>query len=226
MLSIDELMHFTGNKTQPVQLTHTAVSRLFEENITYSPMELDYKGFLDLMLALENRSTVESMVYFWRALDVEKCGRLTPTAIQYFYRDIMSSLHITGYEAASIDNIIAEIYDMLSCTDCENGATFDEFVRSGQGATVISMLMDVNGFWQYDNRESLKQSADADADEHNAEEEDHSYHHVSSSLFQQQQQQQQQHTSGFVQEESANNRDNDVTSAEYDEDFENEDNFF
>jgi hypothetical protein len=32
------------------------------------------------------------------------------------------------------------------------GPTFQDLVNSDQGHTVISMLLDVNGFWQYDNR--------------------------------------------------------------------------
>jgi hypothetical protein len=32
------------------------------------------------------------------------------------------------------------------------GPSFQDLVNSDQGHTVISMLLDVNGFWQYDNR--------------------------------------------------------------------------
>ena len=34
--------------------------------------------------------------------------------------------------------------------------TFADLMRSGAGHTVVSMLVDVHGFWTYDNRESLK----------------------------------------------------------------------
>ena len=43
MLSQDELYEFTGPVNESVQLSRTAVKRIFEENITYSPMEMDYK---------------------------------------------------------------------------------------------------------------------------------------------------------------------------------------
>ncbi|CAM9775186.1 unnamed protein product, partial [Phaeothamnion confervicola] len=33
--------------------------------------------------------------------------------------------------------------------------TFADLVRSGVGHTVVSMLIDINGFWAYDNRESI-----------------------------------------------------------------------
>lgn len=43
MLSQDELLIFTGPPGENVQLTRTAVRRIFEENITYKPMDMDYK---------------------------------------------------------------------------------------------------------------------------------------------------------------------------------------
>lgn len=33
--------------------------------------------------------------------------------------------------------------------------TFDDLIRSRVGHTVVGILTDVNGFWQYDNREML-----------------------------------------------------------------------
>jgi serine/threonine-protein phosphatase 2A regulatory subunit B'' len=151
MLSQEELLAFTGSVNESVQLTRTAVKRIFEENITYLPMEMDYKTFLDLLLALEYRATLESMTYFWRILDLDRSGRLSPATIKYFYKDIFESLKSTGYEAPLAENIAVEIFDILACND-SRGPTFQDLVSSDQGHTVISMLLDVNGFWHYDNR--------------------------------------------------------------------------
>lgn len=40
----------------------------------------------------------------------------------------------------------------LKHTHPHRGPSFQDLVNSDQGHTVISMLLDVNGFWQYDNR--------------------------------------------------------------------------
>jgi hypothetical protein len=37
---------------------------------------------------LEYRATVESMCYFWRILDLDKQGRLSPANIKFFYAGI------------------------------------------------------------------------------------------------------------------------------------------
>lgn len=157
VLSVDEMMQFGGTPEEPAQLTRVALEKIFEVNITFSPVEMDYKAFLDLCLALENKATVESMSYFWRTIDIEKCGRLTPTAIAYFYRGIYESLRSVNYDAPNPANIQVEVYDILGCND-PRGPTFDELCKSGQGHVVLSMLLDTNSFWCYDNRESLAQN--------------------------------------------------------------------
>lgn len=48
---------------------------------------------------------------------------------------------------------------MLSASD-PLGITMHDLISSKQGATVITMLVDVHGFWRYDNREQLMQSTE------------------------------------------------------------------
>jgi Ca2+-binding EF-hand superfamily protein len=154
-LNQEELFHFTGVKeNENVQLSKVVIRRIFEETIAYRPAEMDYKGFLDLVIALDNKSSVESMSYFWKILDVDKTGRLGPDIIQMFYRDVYESLTANGYDAPSLSNVVVEIYDLLGCSD-SRGPTFKDLIRSGQGHIAIAMLTDETGFWNYDNRENL-----------------------------------------------------------------------
>lgn len=47
-----------------------------------------------------------------------------------------------------------EIFDMVKPAD-PTFITLADLLLSGAGHTVVSMLVDINGFWTYDNRESL-----------------------------------------------------------------------
>jgi len=155
-LTVDEMMQFTGTSDEPAQLTRIALERIFEVNITYAPFEMDYKAFLDLCLAIENKTTIESMTYFWRALDLDRTGRLSPKTITYFYRGVHDALRSVNYDAPNPANIVIEVFDLVGCND-PRGPTFSDLVKSGQGHVVFSMLCDCGGFWNYDNRESLMQ---------------------------------------------------------------------
>lgn len=47
-----------------------------------------------------------------------------------------------------------EIFDMVKPAD-PTFITLADLLLSSTGHTVVSMLVDTNGFWMYDNRESL-----------------------------------------------------------------------
>jgi hypothetical protein len=156
MLSFDEIKCFTGFPSMPeqIQFTDTAWKHFLEEYVSYQPFELDYKGFVNLVLAVENLATPESINYFWRVLDIDKSGRLTVAKIKHFYSDVRNSLIALNYDAPVVEHVVLEIFDMLSVNSA-TGATCEDLIRSKQGHTVVTMLLDVNGFWRYDNRESL-----------------------------------------------------------------------
>lgn len=159
----EDLRRFTGIPKGSIQLTPAIVSRIFEENISYQPPEMDYKAFLDLVLALENRQTFQSIRYFFRLLDIEGTGRLTSMSIMFFYTDICKCLR-AWYDTPPLKEVTGEIYDMASAMD-PAGLTLDELLRSGQGGTITEILTDPSAFWRYDNREALMQRQDEEEEE-------------------------------------------------------------
>ena len=46
--------------------------------------------------------------------------------------------------------------------DAKEGITLDDLQNCRQGHIVVSLLLDVAGFWRYDNRESLLQAPEDD----------------------------------------------------------------
>lgn len=153
-LNMEEVAEFAGlNRRKRINFTAVAWGRIFEEYIPYSPSELDYKAFVNLVLALENPTSPASIKYFWKVLDFDRSGRLTPMKIKYFYNSVHASL-IGNYDAPCAAHVVVEVFDLLACND-PLGATLDDMLSSKQGHVVITMLLDVNGFWRYDNRESL-----------------------------------------------------------------------
>mmetsp|Transcript_29732 Transcript_29732/g.40850 ORF Transcript_29732/g.40850 Transcript_29732/m.40850 type:complete len:283 (+) Transcript_29732:16-864(+) len=167
MLSLEELKAFSGFSSaadvhndgsfQQIQqqFTHTALTRLFEEYIIFQPCEMDYKGFVNFLIAAENIATHKAALqYFWRLIDYDRSNRLTAEKIKYFYKDVFTTLNSMDYKAPIADDVVLEIYDLLSCNAAE-GATYQDLVDSKQGHTVVTMLLDVHGFWRYDNRESF-----------------------------------------------------------------------
>ncbi|KAJ8883525.1 hypothetical protein PR048_015369 [Dryococelus australis] len=72
-------------------LTRVFLDRVFQECLTYDG-EMDYKTYLDFVLAMENRHEPQSLHYLFRILDVDGKGYLDTFSLNYFFR-----LGITTY---------------------------------------------------------------------------------------------------------------------------------
>ncbi|KAF4520477.1 hypothetical protein B566_EDAN004728 [Ephemera danica] len=73
-------------------LTSVFLERVFQECLTYDG-EMDYKTYLDFVLALENRAEPQALHYIFRILDVKGQGYLDVFSLNYFFRgDTMVSI--------------------------------------------------------------------------------------------------------------------------------------
>ncbi|TGZ63018.1 hypothetical protein CRM22_007124 [Opisthorchis felineus] len=148
MLTRAELSRY-GNGT----LTDVFLDRVFQECTTYD-REMDYKSYLDFVLAMEDKYEPQALAYLFRILDVGGRGRLTPLTIKYFYDSLEERLRSSGYTPPTFNDILNEIFDMVKPAN-PNYITLDDLLRSGKGDTVVSVLTDLQGFWAHENREML-----------------------------------------------------------------------
>lgn len=160
MLSKEELARY-GTGT----LTDVFLDRVFQECLTYDG-EMDYKTYLDFVLALENRKEPQALQYLFRILDVEQKGFLSVFSLNYFYRAIQEQMRRHNQDPISFEDVKDEIFDMVKPKDPLK-ITLQDLITSGKGDTVLSILIDLNDFWTYENREyiGLDAAAAADADE-------------------------------------------------------------
>ncbi|KAL9641962.1 hypothetical protein ABK040_004019 [Willaertia magna] len=145
-------------------LTTTFINRMFQEYATKNG-KMEYKTFVDFLLAYENRKTPQSIKFFFQVLDNTKVGYLTPFVINFYFRDMLrkikqnsnvnsNSLVQEEYEdPVKTADIIFEIYSMVKPKDKKN-LTFEDLCKSlDVGATVVGILTDVQEFWKYEQRE-------------------------------------------------------------------------
>lgn len=161
MLSKGELGRFGS-----CMLTDVFIERVFEEYQTYRDMEtgereMDYKTFLDFVLAMENKNSKQAIQYFWKLIDIHHQGSIDSFVINYFFRAIVRILEARKLEVASLDDVKDEIFDMVKPKSPKH-ITCQDLMNCRQGGTVLSMLIDAAAFWRYDNRESLMMEPDDD----------------------------------------------------------------
>lgn len=146
MLKKGELARYSGG------LTSIFVDRLFEEYQTFEG-EMDYKTFLDFVLAMENKKTVQSIQYFWKILDVYKKGAIDTFVINMFFRAIIQKLETKEKFGFRVEDVKDEIWDMAK-PQHPYALTLEDLTTCGVGDTIIAMLIDAKDFYEYDQRES------------------------------------------------------------------------
>lgn len=164
MLSRNELGRFGSG-----MLTDVFIDRVFEEYQTYrdsetGEREMDYKTFLDFVLAMENKNSRQAIQYFWKLIDIQHKGHLDGFVINYFFRAILRLLQTKRLAVASVDDVKDEVFDMVK-SEVQGIITMQDLLNCRQGGTVLSMLIDAAAFWRYDNRETLLMEPDEEEEE-------------------------------------------------------------
>eukprot|EP00274_Cyanoptyche_gloeocystis_P003848 CAMPEP_0196660466 /NCGR_PEP_ID=MMETSP1086-20130531/39914_1 /TAXON_ID=77921 /ORGANISM="Cyanoptyche gloeocystis , Strain SAG4.97" /LENGTH=417 /DNA_ID=CAMNT_0041994893 /DNA_START=59 /DNA_END=1309 /DNA_ORIENTATION=- len=121
-------------------LTPVFVQRVFQEYNTYNG-EMDYKTFLNFVLAMENKKTPQGLRYFFQLLDVQKRGYLTIWDVNYFFRDVLRCMREHNYDTVGVEDVKDEIFDMVKPKD-ELQISLADLESCKVGDTVVSMLID------------------------------------------------------------------------------------
>ncbi|CAF0972295.1 unnamed protein product [Adineta ricciae] len=149
LLSRDELAKYNSGTLTPV-----FIARVFQECLTYGG-EMDYKSYLDFVLALENRNSPQGLRYIFQIMDIDNKGYLHPGDLNYFYRGMIQMLSTRPLtEVPPFNNVQNEIFDMVKPVDSMR-ITLKDLINCSQGGLVLSILIDIGSFWTYENRESL-----------------------------------------------------------------------
>jgi len=147
-LSQKEMLQFNQSS-----LSNLCVERIFQYKKTWD-QEMDYKGFLNFVLAIEHKHLLSSLHYFWDILDLDGSGYLTPLTLHTLFRSVQKKMGIFGLEPTKSEDVLNEITDMVHPKDPDKITKLD-LIHSKVWGTVIDILTDVKGFWEYDNREAI-----------------------------------------------------------------------
>ncbi|XP_013371058.1 PREDICTED: serine/threonine-protein phosphatase 2A regulatory subunit B'' subunit gamma-like [Chinchilla lanigera] len=144
MLSREELFRYGTT------MTNVFLDRVFQECLTYDG-EMDYKTYLNFVLALENRKEPAALQYIFKLLDIENKEYLNVFSLHYFFRAIQELMKIHGQDPVSFRDVKDEIFDIVKPLKI----SLQDLINSNQADTVTTILIDLNGFWTYEKREAL-----------------------------------------------------------------------
>lgn len=161
VLTVDELAHYSCDS-----FTRLAIERAFECHVPQSGTRhiMDYKTYLNFVIATEHAATKPAMKYIWAMLDLDGTkSHIKVSTLRCFCKEIAKELTESGLMGEiSAQSILSEIIDMIN-PEWHEWVTFEDLERSGQQATVLPILLSYRNFFAYDCRE---QTAAASSDEY------------------------------------------------------------
>lgn len=73
----------------------------------------DFKTFIDIILALENRKELQSIYFFFHILDINSTKYIDDLVLRYFFKPIQNQMKLQGQEPIDFADFCNEIFDMV-----------------------------------------------------------------------------------------------------------------
>ncbi|KPI86584.1 hypothetical protein ABL78_4359 [Leptomonas seymouri] len=157
VLTREELSHYSNDS-----FTQLSIQRVFECHVSHSGSRhiMDYKTYLNFVIATEHAATRPAMRYIWALLDLDGTKtHINISTLHCFCKEIANELIANGLMVdISAQSILSEIVDMINPAWHE-WVTFEDIERSGQQVTVLPILLSYRNFYAYDCREQTAASA-------------------------------------------------------------------
>lgn len=125
------------------------VPRKFTSNIEG---KMGYEDFVYFMLSEEDKSSEPSLEYWFKCLDLDGNGVLTPNEMQFFYEEQLHRMECISQEPVLFDDILCQIVDMIA-PEVEDYITLRDLKRSKLSGNFFNILFNLNKFMAYESRD-------------------------------------------------------------------------
>jgi len=116
--------------------------------------EMDYKTYVDFLLAYHDMAMPQSIRYFFRFLDMNHIGYIDETVVRMFVADVINVLRNAGHELNPnlLSTMCSEYFDLVR-PKVPGKVTVDDLINCRSAAHAIGLLIDGRGLLNYESRE-------------------------------------------------------------------------
>lgn len=97
------------------------------------------------------------------AISIVQYSRIVQFTFHWILQGIQEQIEAHRAEPVNFDDFLNEIFDMIKPRD-PTKITLKDIIDSGQGETMVSILIEFHKFWAYENREAMV--VDSNIEEH------------------------------------------------------------
>ena len=165
LLSKDDVLRY-GNHA----LTYRIVDRVFAQAARPFASGVEgrmcYEDFVWFVLSEEDKTTNAALAYWFRALDLDGDGALTPPEMAYFYEEQLHRMECLSQEPVQFADVLTQVTDMISPAAGAAAFTLADLRRArGVAGTLFNMLFNLNKFVAFETRDPflVRQEREGDA---------------------------------------------------------------
>ncbi len=108
-------------------LSNKTIDRIFSQipKKFISGSLMNYEDFVWFMLSEEDKTTLRSVNYWFKVLDLDENGVVGPYEMQYFYEEQIQRIECYNHEPILFNDILCQMNDMI-CPQKEGNYTIDD----------------------------------------------------------------------------------------------------
>ncbi|XP_016699462.1 serine/threonine protein phosphatase 2A regulatory subunit B''beta isoform X1 [Gossypium hirsutum] len=145
-------------------LTYRIVDRIFSQvpRKFRSRVEgkMGYEDFVYFILSEEDKSSEPGLEYWFKCIDLDGNGVLTPNEMQFFYEEQLHRMECMTQEPVLFEDILCQIFDMIGpevtpgfSTDNEGYITLRDLKGCKLSGNVFNILFNLNKFIAFESRD-------------------------------------------------------------------------
>ena len=137
-------------------LTYRIVDRIFSGACrplsSGVPDKLGYHDFIWLLLSEEDKTSDTAIAYWFRAIDLDADGFITPYEMEFFYKEQLHRMDCLAQEVVQFEDILCQMTDMVK-PEIEGKISLLDLKRCKQSGVFFNVLFNLTKFIQYDQKD-------------------------------------------------------------------------
>ncbi|XP_031271147.1 probable serine/threonine protein phosphatase 2A regulatory subunit B''delta isoform X1 [Pistacia vera] len=137
-------------------LTYRIVDRIFSQvprKFTSKVVgKMGYEDFVHFILSEEDKSSEPGLEYWFKCIDLDGNGLLTPNEMQFFYEEQLHRMECMSQEPVLFEDILCQIIDMIG-PENEGYITLRDLKGCRLSGNVFNILFNLNKFIAFESRD-------------------------------------------------------------------------
>ncbi|XP_002966764.2 probable serine/threonine protein phosphatase 2A regulatory subunit B''delta [Selaginella moellendorffii] len=137
-------------------LTFRIVERIFSQvprKFTSSVEgKMGYEDFVWFILSEEDKTSEPSLEYWFKCIDLDCDGVVTPNEMQYFYEEQLHRMECLAQDPVLFEDIVCQMTDMI-CPEKQGQLTLRDLKRCKLSGNFFNILFNLNKFVAFETRD-------------------------------------------------------------------------